>query len=95
MIYYVDIDNTICHTKGNDYRNATPYPVVIAMINELFEQGEKVVYWTARGGTSGTDWYDFTLRQLKSWGCNFDELRTDKPSFDVLIDDRSRKTNEI
>lgn len=95
MILYVDIDNTICRTEGNDYRNADPYPEVIAKINDYFNDGAKVVYWTARGGTSGKDWYAFTERQLRSWGCKFDELLTDKPSFDILIDDRSRKTSEI
>ena len=89
MIYFVDIDNTICLTEGSDYRNADPWPDKIARVNQLFEDGHKVVYWTARGGTSGKDWTAFTERQLHSWGCLFDELRMDKPSFDVFFDDKA------
>lgn len=91
MIYYVDIDNTICRTVGNDYRNSDPFPDKIAKINSLFEDGHEIVYWTSRGGTSGKDWSELTERQLRRWGCLYDELRLDKPSFDILFDDKAKK----
>ena len=33
-------------------------------------------------------WYNFTLRQLKYWGCKFNELRFGKPEADHYIDDK-------
>ena len=33
--------------------------------------------------------YKFTLNQLKKWGLKFDKLKTGKPSYDVIIDDKS------
>ena len=33
--------------------------------------------------------FDFTNKQLKSWGLKFHSLIMGKPSFDILIDDKS------
>lgn len=95
MIFYVDIDNNICRTNGNDYENAVPDYDAIAKINELFDNGGFVIYWTGRGGTSKIDWYNFTLNQLLSWGCRFNSLRVDKPGYDLIIDDRAKRIDEI
>ena len=35
-----------------------------------------------------------TLKQLHEWGCRYTELWMDKPVFDVLYDDRSRREIE-
>ena len=40
------------------------------MINKLYDEGHTVVYWTARGSTTGIDWGDLTQNQLKEWGLN-------------------------
>lgn len=90
MKVFCDIDNTICITNGNDYRYAEPIPEKINDINERYEKGDRIVYWTSRGQTSGKDWRKFTERQLKEWGCLYHELRLDKPSFDILYDDKAR-----
>ena len=95
MTIYCDIDNTICRTEGNDYENAVPIQENIDKINKLFDEGNVIVYWTARGNTSGRDWHSFTLKQLYSWGCNFNSLSMDKPSFDRIIDDRALKIEEL
>lgn len=95
MKIFVDIDGTIC-TQEEDYRNAEPFLEVIERINEYFDAGHIITYWTARGGTSGKDWTYYTHKQLCSWGCKFHFLECGKkPDFDILIDDRARKTNEI
>ena len=95
MTYYVDIDNTICSTEGNDYENAVPIQENIDKINKLFDEGNVVVYWTARGNTSGKDWLPFTLKQIMRWGCKLDTLLLNKPSFDIIIDDRALKIEEL
>ena len=65
MTIYVDIDDTICKTpkKQNgepDYENAKPLAQRIRKINELFEQGYIINYWTARGTLSGRDLQSLT-----------------------------------
>jgi len=95
MRIYVDIDNTICQTAGNEYRNAVPIHGNITKINKLFEDGHEITYWTARGGTSGIDWEIDTLTQLSEWGCLYDYLKMGKPSFDLLIDDKCKRIEEL
>jgi hypothetical protein len=89
MKYMVDVDNTICETRCSDYENSKPYLERIEYMNMLFEQGHEVHYWTARGGNSGIDWYDFTKEQLKSWGVKYTSFNTGKPSYDLWVDDKA------
>jgi len=93
--YIVDIDNTICKTQGNDYVTSTPCPDRIEKINSLYDQGNTIIYWTARGGTSGLDWTELTNRQLVSWGCKYHEIRMRKPSYDVWIDDKAINSEDF
>lgn len=66
------------------------------MINLLYDQGHKIVYFTARGmGTFEGDvpsanlmWYEFTKNQLQSWNAKFHDLIVGKPSADYYVDDR-------
>ncbi|MDA7893917.1 hypothetical protein N9A98_00010 [Akkermansiaceae bacterium] len=99
---YVDIDDTICfHDKnipldGNrDYDDACPSFENISKINKLYDEGNKIIYWTARGSRSGIDWTEFTTNQLKSWGVKFHEVRCDKPYYDLFVEDRSIRIEEI
>jgi hypothetical protein len=98
----VDIDETICFYEEKipldgkrDYSKAIPSHDNIAKINKLFDDGHYIVYWTARGSRSGIDWNDFTRKQLESWGCKFHELFCDKPYYDLFIEDRSKRVEEI
>jgi hypothetical protein len=96
MTIYVDIDNTICRTYGNNYPDARPLPENIKKINKLFDEGNEIIYWTARGRTSGTDWEYLTKNQLKEWGCKYHLLMMNvKPCFDLIIDDRAKRIEEI
>jgi CMP-N,N'-diacetyllegionaminic acid synthase len=91
MTYFIDIDNTICQTEGTDYAQAQPLPERIAVVNRLFEAGNLIVMWTARGSLKGVtlELRRLTQRQLTAWGVKYHELRLDKPFFDVLVDDRA------
>lgn len=93
--YIVDIDNTICKTRGNDYITSTPYLDRIEKINSLYDQGNTIIYWTARGGTSGLDWTELTNRQLVSWGCKYHEIRMRKPSYDIWVDDKAINSEDF
>lgn len=93
MIIYVDIDNTICYYEISnnilDYSKAIPYTERIHKMNKLFDEGNTIIYWTARGTMTGELWFQTTLHQLKTWGCKFHELRMGKPKYDLFIDDKN------
>tara|TARA_Y100000592_G_C5427186_1_gene296408 strand:+ start:475 stop:780 length:306 start_codon:yes stop_codon:yes gene_type:complete len=94
MIIYIDIDETICNhpegspDKARDYSLAEPISENIKKANDLYEAGNTIVYWTARGAISGINWRDLTLMQLRDWGVKFHELKLDKPYYDLFIDDK-------
>lgn len=90
MIFYVDIDETICVSpEDRDYSKAVPIKDNIDKINKLFDEGNTVVYWTARGSVSGIDHTELTKRQLLDWGARHHEVRLGKPHYDVFICDKA------
>ena len=97
MKIYVDIDETICFYEGERYYpHAVPHRGNIDKINNLYEEGHEIIYWTARGGISKIDWSETTRNQLEKWGCKFTELKmNDKPAYDLLICDKTKRIEEI
>jgi hypothetical protein len=103
----VDIDETICFYPGKrQYDLAEPSKENIAKINKLYDEGWRIVYWTARGGSdkskaAGRCYYDFTWSQLESWGCKFHDLSTGskgehiKPPYDLVVDDKAKRIEEL
>lgn len=88
--YIIDIDGTICTQTKSDYSNAQPIKDRINKINKLYDDGNYIVYWTARGMASNTDWSELTRSQLHEWGCKYHELNMQKPSYDVWVDDKAK-----
>jgi hypothetical protein len=96
LTIYVDIDGTICHTENSNYQQSVPIQNNIDKINKLFEEGHYIVYWTARGRRSGEDHTEITQKQLTEWGCKYDTLlMNNKPSYDLLICDKTKRIEEI
>lgn len=97
MVIYVDIDETICLYRNlRDYPCAEPIPEHIEKINSLYEEGNTIVYWTARGALSGKDWSELTQQQLEEWGCKYHELvMNEKPHYDMLICDKTKRIEEL
>lgn len=95
LTYVIDIDNTIFKTINSDYENAIPIKDRINRINYLFDQGHTIIYWTARGGNSGIDWYDFTVKQLYSAGAKYSRFLHKKPSYDIWIDDKAINSEDF
>lgn len=97
MKIMVDIDETICYHDNNnasrDYSCAIPYTNRIEKINTLYDEGNTIIYWTARGTMTGINWFNTTLEQLNRWGCKFHELRMGKPAYDLFIDDKNINSN--
>lgn len=95
-IIYVDIDETICMTsKSRNYQDSKPIQINIEKINKLYDEGHTIVYWTSRGSRKQINWYDLTYKQLNEWGVKFHELRVDKPYYDLFIDDKTLRIEEI
>lgn len=101
-VIYVDIDETICSRENSndfgvthDYSKAKPIYENIEKINRLYDQGNTIVYWTARGSRKQIDWYDLTKYQLDKWGAKYHELVTNKPYYDLFIEDKSLRIEEL
>lgn len=97
MIIYVDIDETICYYDGErNYPDALPILENIAKINKLYDEGNEITYWTARGTVTGLDWMETTINQLKKWGCKYHKVSVgSKPHYDLLICDKTKRIEEI
>lgn len=93
--FIIDIDNTICETEGSDYPNSKPFKYRIAMINDLYNSGHRIIFWTARGSSSGIDWTELTKKQLEEWSVKYHELNMKKPSYDYWIDDKAISDREF
>ena len=94
MNYCFDLDGTICNTpiKDNkpDYLDSNPIPFMVEQVNQLFDEGHKIIIMTARGRGSGKNWTDWTTKQLDMWGVKYHELEPmfHKPTADLFVDDK-------
>ena len=105
MIIFVDIDETICYTPkdpdgknppvSRDYSLSTPFPERIKTINLLYDEGNTIVYWTARGTTTGGDWRELTEKQFEEWGVKYHRLFLGKPAGDIYVDDKGARDTEF
>lgn len=94
---YVDIDETICFYDGErNYPDAIPNYENIKKINNLYDEGHKITYWTARGSVTKINWLETTADQLDEWGCLYHELSVgSKPPYDLLICDKTKRIEEL
>ena len=96
MTIYVDIDETICISPPDrNYSKAKPIFDRIDKINKLYDEGNIIIYWTARGTSSGIDWKGVTESQFKEWGVKHHDLKLGKPAYDLFICDRAINSNEF
>jgi hypothetical protein len=93
MKYIVDIDGTICNNTHGDYENAQSFVDRISYLNSLYEAGNEIHYWTARGSNSGLNWLELTVSQLKQWNVKYTSVKVGKPAYDVWIDDKAFNAN--
>ena len=87
--YCFDLDGTLCTQSGTDYEAALPMPDRIAQVNHLFEAGNEILIFTARGSGTGIDQENLTRHQLKIWNVKYHKLILGKPAADFYIDDRA------
>jgi uncharacterized HAD superfamily protein len=78
-VYLIDIDGTVCDDIKNEdnhlFPTAKPYEGSKEVLNKLYDEGNKIVFFTAREyKDKGT-----TLAWLWRHGFKFHDLITDKP----------------
>jgi len=104
--YVIDIDHTICKNgkcSACKYEHSVPYLDRIKKINDLYDSGHTIKYFTARGmgrynddaNKSREKFYSLTKMQLDLWGCKYHELILGKPSADYYIDDKAINSNDF
>ena len=104
MTYIVDIDGTIC-TPAIDgkYLESLPYYNRIKKINDLYDNGNTIIYCTARGmgrnknnaDNAIEEFFEMTEKQLASWGVKYHKLFLGKPAGDIYIDDKGTNAEEF
>ena len=102
MNIYVDIDETICDYRVDgprEYHFADPIWINIAKINKLYDEGHQITYYTARGSVHRDkieEYYELTLKQLHTWDAKFHKLIVgEKPAYDLMICDKTKRIEEI
>lgn len=105
-VYVIDIDGTICingDCESCKYEGSIPIKSNIDKINKLYDEGNIIKYFTARGMGRYKDdaqkakdkFYNLTKMQLEIWGCKYHELILGKPSADYYIDDKAIQSNDF
>jgi len=105
-----DLDDVICYRiKGYEHLGPQKYDYcqpdleVIDLINNLYEDGNKIVIYTARGMTQYngnvaliySELYSKTIKQLNDWGLKYDQLVMGKIHYDLLIDDKALNSSDL
>ena len=92
MIIGIDIDGVLTiETVGHDYENRTPNKKMIAKVNEWREQNNLIVLFSARWEADR----EITIKWLKKHNVKYSTLILDKPPFDLFIDDKSKRPEEV
>ena len=97
MIFCFDLDNVICDSKTLDYSKSTPHIDVINKINSLYDEGNKILIFTARYMGRNNENVDLAVKQgyesteiqLKLWKIQYHVLIMGKPSYDLFVDDKA------
>jgi hypothetical protein len=105
-----DLDDVICHrTNGyehlgpNKYDYCIPNQDIIDIVNCLYDEGNTIIIYTARGMSqckADIDkvyslLYDKTIDQLTRWNVKYHKLVMGKIHYDILIDDKALNSQQI
>lgn len=89
------ISDTIYNNETWEYIESKPNYKIIEKINILYDIGEHITIYTARGSITNLDWDTITKNQLKEWGVKYHELRLGKPGGEIYVDDRTISPDEL
>lgn len=103
-IYAFDLDDTLCYREKSfdymgpkKYNHCKPIHKMIDKLNQLYDKGNKIYIYTARGMETfngdvdkcKSELYDLTIQSLNDWGVKHHGLIMGKINYDYLIDDKS------
>lgn len=87
--FVFDIDGVIAKLQPQlAYDKTGPNEKMVQIINKLYDYGNEIVLFTARGYVTGVDWSEITKKQLGDWGLKYHQLLFGKPNADYYIDDK-------
>lgn len=87
--FVFDIDGVIATLRESlDYDQAGPNDKMIRIVNKLYDLGNRIVLFTARGYVTKIDWREVTEKQMNAWGVKYHELHMGKPNADYYVDDK-------
>ena len=87
--FVFDIDGVVAQFEpALDYAVAKPNEKMIRIMNRLYDMGNEIILFTARGYVTGKDWSETTKEQLDRWGVKYHQLIFGKPNADYYIDDK-------
>jgi len=93
-VYGVDVDGTLTNEtcwNNDDCLNATPKQKVIDHVNELFENNNYILIYTARKHSL----YEATVKWLNKHNVHYHAIRMGKLPADIYIDDKMINPNEL
>lgn len=94
--FVFDIDGVIAKIQPElDYAQSEPNEKMVEIINRLYDMGNKIVLFTARGYVTGKDWSEVTKDQMQRWGLKYHELKFGKPNADYYVDDKMLGLEEL
>ena len=94
--FVFDIDGVIAQfNESLDYASSAPNENMISIINELYNMGNYIILFTARGYKTGIDSRSTTESQLVRWGVKYHELKFGKPDATFYIDDKMVDMNTL
>ena len=94
--FVFDIDGVIAEFNPKlDYNTSGPNTRMIKIVNHLYDTGNRIVLFTARGYKTGIDWEEVTKKQMETWGVKYHELKFGKPNADYYIDDKMLDMNML
>jgi len=91
-----DLDNTLCQPIKSNHENKLvpkqllklqPYKKHIKVLCDMKKEGNKIIIFTSRYGPDEIK--DATRKWLKKHRVPYDEIIWNKPSYDMLIDDKA------
>jgi len=105
-----DLDDVICY-RSDQYENLGPTKYdfckpnydVIEIVNQLYDEGNFIVIYTARGMSQFkgnvpliySELYVKTMSQLNEWKVKYNQLIMGKIHYDVLIDDKALNSSDL
>lgn len=94
--FVFDIDGVIAELREDlQYDLSKPNIKMINIINKLYDKGNEIILFTARGSKTGKNWEDVTRKQMNLWGVKFNELKFGKPGADFYIDDKLLNIDDL